>query len=168
MNTPVWALTLAFWVHMLATVIWIGGLVLLALVIIPVGRRTLSPDDYLNFISQIQRILDPVAWFALVVLVATGLIQMSANPNYEGFLAIDNRWSLAILIKHLIFVATIVVSAIMTWKVLPSLRRAAMRQAKGLPEDKNESYQRQELVLLWINLGLSVVILALTAIARTA
>ena len=168
MDTPVWALTLAFWVHMLATVVWIGGLVLLAALIIPVARRTLQPGDYVTFISQTQRVLDPIGWFALLLLVATGLIQMSANPNYEGFLSIDNRWSLAILVKHLVFVVMIAVSAAMTWKVLPALRRMAMRQAKGLPLKEQESYRRQEQILLWLNLGLSLVVLALTAVARTA
>lgn len=168
MGPPDWALTTAFWLHMLATVVWIGSLAALALFFIPIGRRTLDPDAFATFLADVQRRLDPLAWFALVTLVATGLVQMTGNPNYDGFLAINNRWATAILAKHLVFVGMIAVSAVMTWKVLPSLRREALRRTrgKGQVEDQRLSFQEQR--LLTLNLVLSLVVLALTALARTA
>ena len=55
---------------------------------------------------------------------------MSVNPHYNGFLSTSGQWSLAILAKHVLVATLIAVSAVHTWDVLPSLRRALMRKDK--------------------------------------
>jgi uncharacterized membrane protein len=94
MTIPDWALSLAYWLHMLATVVWIGALATLSLVVLPAARRSLEVKAYADLIGQIQRRLDPLGWFSLLLLAGTGLVQMSANPYYSGFLAIENRWAI--------------------------------------------------------------------------
>ncbi len=165
---PYWGLSIIYWLHMLATVVWIGSLAALSLLILPVARRTLEPGTYSAFLSGLQQRLDPLAWLSLVVLIATGMFQMSANPNYSGFLSIQNRWAAAILIKHLVFFGMTAMSAYLTWGLLPALRRVALRQARGQFVPEAEKLQRRELVLMRINLILGVIILGLTAIARAA
>ncbi len=168
MSPPDWALTLSFWLHMLATVVWIGGLAILSLVVIPAGRQNLPPDQYAVLLAGVQKRLDPLAWFSLALLVVTGLVQMTGNPNYDGLLAINNRWAAAILAKHVAFVGMTAVSAALTWWVLPGLRRAALRQSHGQPVPPSEQLHGRELRLLRLNLALGLVVLALTALARTA
>jgi uncharacterized membrane protein len=168
MMIPYWGLSLIYWLHMLATVVWIGGLAALSLLILPVARRTLDPVAYSAFLSGLQQRLDPLAWMSLVVLVGTGLFQMSANPNYSGFLSIHNRWAAAILIKHVVFLGMAALSAYLTWGLLPALRRVALRQASGQVVPEAEKLQQRELFLMRINLILGVIILGLTAIARAA
>src|SRR3990172_11222963 len=110
-ETPTWALSMAYWLHMLATVVWLGGLAALILFVLPTARRNLEAQAYSRLVEKAQRRLDPLAWLSVVVLVGTGLFQMSASPNYEGYLAIRNRWAAAILIKHLVFFGMVAVSA---------------------------------------------------------
>lgn len=162
---PYWALSIAYWLHMLATVVWIGGLVTLALLVIPLAQRTLDNQAYVKFLNDLQQRLDPIGWFSLILLVASGLFQMSASPNYEGFLSISNRWASAILIKHVVFIVMVGVSAYLTWGLLPQLRRNAIRLKKGPDAEK---LQRQNTRLLRLNLIFAVLILALTAIARVS
>jgi uncharacterized membrane protein len=167
--TPNWALTIAYWLHMLATLIWIGGLTTLAVLVIPSAQRSLDNIAYASLLNDIQRRLDPLAWFSLIVLISSGLIQMSANPNYEGFLSVSNRWATAILIKHILFFVMIVVSAYLSWGLLPKMRRTAMRLAQGKEHTpESMSLQRQSNRLLRFNLLLAVLVLALTAIARAS
>lgn len=168
MTPPDWALTLAFWLHMLATVVWVGGLVVLSLIVIPAGRRALDDQAYAALLDRIQARLDPIGWFSLTLLVATGLVQMVGNPNYEGFLAFGNRWALAILFKHLVFGLMIAISAYLTWGVLPALRRNALRIQRGITPPDESRQRRLEARLLRLNLLLSVIVLALTALARTS
>jgi protein-S-isoprenylcysteine O-methyltransferase Ste14 len=111
--------------------------------------------------------LDPIAWLCLAVLVATGLFQMSANPNYSGLLAIDNSWAVAILVKHLVIVGMVAASAYQTWGILPELRRIAMRQARGLETPELVKLHKRETSLLTANLILAGIVLALTAVARS-
>ena len=167
-STPYWALSLAFWLHMLATVVWIGGLVALVTIVLPAAHRTLDPTPYAQLLGQIQRRLDPLAWLSLAVLLATGLFQLSASPYYEGFLNFSSRWAISILIKHILFLGMIGISAYLTWGVLPSLRRIALQQAKGLQPEEAEKLQQREVLLLRINLVLGILILGFTALARAA
>lgn len=93
-------LAIIYWLHMLATVIWIGSLAAINLLVLPASTRTLKLADQLSFISALQKRLEPLAWFCMGILVVTGLFQMSTNPHYNGFLSISTQWSLSILVKH--------------------------------------------------------------------
>ncbi len=78
---PAWALALTFWLHLLATVTWIGSLASISLLILPAMQRALSPDTQLIFIEAMQKRLEPIAWFSMSLLLITGLFQMSVNPR---------------------------------------------------------------------------------------
>lgn len=170
---PDWALAAAYWLHMLATVVWIGALAALALFVVPAASKELEGESYARFLGDMQRRLDPLGWFSLIVLAGTGMFQMSASPSYQGFLAIENRWAAAILLKHLLFLGMVGLTAYQTWFLLPQLRRIAMRQAREKQEGQNaqsavDASRRGELWLMRLNLVLGVLILALTAAARAA
>ena len=166
---PTWAIALVFWLHMLATVAWLGGLAAIAILVLPSAKRVLKPADQLAFIEAMQRRLEPLAWFSLAILIVTGLFQLSVNPHYDGFLSTSGQWSLAILTKHALVVIMVVVSAIQTWEVLPAIRRGLMRIEKGqIDESEVQRLQKRENLLLRLNIGLSILILAATAFARAS
>ncbi len=166
---PVWALALTFWLHFLATVAWVGSVIAISVLILPAARQSLRPVEQLALLSAIQKRLEPLAWFCLGLLIATGLFQLSANPHYNGFLNTSNQWSIAILIKHVLVIVMIVVTAIQTWEVLPAIRRALMRRER-LEEDEAEvkRLQKREERLLRLNFILSLLILGATALARAS
>ncbi len=168
MSPPTWGLSLAYWLHMLSTVIWIGGLAAMVLLVLPAAQKSLPAEALAQFLESLQRRLDPLGWFCLLLLVGTGLFQMSANPNYGGFLAINTPWAFAILTKHLVFLAMVGVSTYLTWGVLPGMRRAALRLSKGIESADAARLQRRNATLLRINLLLAVIVLALTALARAS
>jgi uncharacterized membrane protein len=164
-SIPSWVLAIVFWLHFLATVTWIGSLASISLLILPAISRTLEPVNQLAVIESIQKRLEPVAWFCMGMLLATGLFQLSANPHYDGFLAISNSWTLAILTKHILAVIMVIVTAVQTWEVLPSIRRLLLRKEKANPEELTRLKHRETL-LLRLNMILGVLILAMAAIAR--
>jgi uncharacterized membrane protein len=97
---------------LIATVVWIGGLVTMALVVWPGLRRALGDDEALaRTVEAIDRRFRPLANLSLIVLILTGLVQMNANKNYKGFLNFDNLWAQAILLKHVAIIGMIVVGA---------------------------------------------------------
>ncbi|HWQ04704.1 MAG TPA: CopD family protein [Longilinea sp.] len=166
---PSWVLTIAYWLHMLATVVWVGGLAAMAVLVLPVARKSLSPEAYSAFLGPLQQRLQWLGWMSLAILTATGMFQMSASPNYEGVLAIKNAWAVAILLKHIAIGGMVLVSAYLTWILGPELNRLALRQAQkgGVAPADAEKYRRKEQRIFWINLALAVVVLALTAWARS-
>jgi uncharacterized membrane protein len=168
MIAPAWALALTYWLHMLATVLWIGALAVLAILVLPTAQRLLPPAEVPIFLEGLQKRLDPLAWFCLVLLIGTGMIQMSSNPNYAGFMAFENQWAVAILLKHILFLGMIGLSAYQTWGVMPAFRRAALRKVRN-PESSEVDYlTRREIWLVRGNLALGVVVLLFTALARAA
>ena len=168
MATPsTWVMALIYWLHMLATVTWIGSLAAINLLVLPASRHTLELVDQVSFVSALQKRLEPLAWFSIGLLLVTGLFQMSANPHYDGFLATSTQWSLAILAKHSLGVIMVVVSAIQTWEVIPSIQRTLMKK-ENADEGELAKLQRREVILLRVNLILSALILGATAFARAS
>ncbi len=183
MLNSLWVLAMAYWLHMLATVAWIGGLAAIAWLVLPAARKSLPAEGYARFLGALQRRFDPLAWFSLAILAGTGMLQMGANPNYDGFFSIGNLWAGAILIKHILFLGMAGVSAYLTWGLLPQVRRLALVRALDLAQRSDTDYERpkqgrsvlenearilrQEENLMRLNLILGVLVLAMTALARS-
>src|ERR1044071_5722635 len=165
---PAWALALTYWLHLLATVSWIGSLAGISFLVLPAMQRSLEPETQLVFIEAMQKRLEPIAWFSMSLLLVTGLFQMSVNPHYDGFLSVSTQWSLAILTKHLLGIIMVVVSAIQTWEVIPAIRRAIVRSKKSQNAEELDTLRRREVLLLRLNFGLSILILLATAFARAS
>jgi uncharacterized membrane protein len=165
---PAWALALTFWLHLLATVTWVGSLAGISFLILPAMQRSLDPETQLVFIEAMQKRLEPIAWFSMSLLLVTGLFQMSVNPHYDGFLSTSTQWSLAILTKHLLGIIMVAVSAIQTWEVIPAIRRAILKSKKSRNTEELDVLRRREIFLLRMNFGLSVLILLATAFARAS
>ena len=164
---PYWILALIFWIHLLATVAWIGSLVAVAAIVFPAARRSLQPADRLSLIDQVRSRLEPITWLSVSILIVTGLFQMSVNPHYNGFLATSGQWALAMLAKHLLVGALIAVSAVHTWDALPALRRALLQKPK-LADVDIDRLQRREANLLRASIVLGALVLLATGFARAS
>ena len=165
---PTWVLALIYWLHLLATVMWVGSLAAISFLVLPAMKRTLNPETQLIFIEAMQKRLEPITWFSISLLVLTGLFQMSLNPHYDGFLSTSTQWSLAILAKHILGMIIVVVSAIQTWEVIPAIRRGILLSKKHDNALELDALRRREINLVRINLGLAVLILLATAVARAS
>jgi uncharacterized membrane protein len=164
---PVFILTFAYGLHLLATIVLVGGLFVLSVLWLPAASRALVPRDQAAMLRAILRRFQPLAWLSIAVLAATGLTQMAANPNYMGFLALENRWSVAMFTKHAAFAVMVVLAAYQTWVITPALERQALQQAaEARPGEPARSSPQSR--LLRLNFWIGLIILGLTAIARTA
>jgi putative copper export protein len=157
----------SFFLHLIATVAWIGGLVTLALVVQPVLDRAVnSTQERARLLEAILKRFQPIANLGLAVLILTGMVQTFTNPLYRGFLNFDNTWSQAILFKHISVLGMIAVAGIITFSVQPTLKRTALLIANGLADEQQIArLQQQQVRLTRINLVLSVLVLLFTAIA---
>lgn len=161
-----WFLAVSYWLHLLATVLWLGGLTTLALAAWPAWRaQTLTDNQWLAF----QQRLTPYANGSLVVLWVTGFIQMTNDPHYTGFLSVDSTWAWAILLKHLAVLGMMGLGLYWQWRLLPALaRRQLLAQRKSQAQGnsaESSPYIHQEQRLLRLNLICAALVLLLTAIA---
>lgn len=98
--TPI-LIALSYWFHALATVIFIGHFVLLAVMYLPALADTPAA---LSAISKRSRIW---MYASLLVFTITGVYLMFVDPNYLGIGKFNNFWSVIMLVKHLLIVGMI-------------------------------------------------------------
>lgn len=91
------------WLHLVAAITWIGGMLFIALVVVPVTRRILDPPQRARLAQEIGRRFRTVGWLALGLLVATGLLNLWLQP----FLLASPRfhWKLGLVVLALILSA---------------------------------------------------------------
>jgi putative copper export protein len=171
-NLPVpdWILAISYFVHMVATIIWVGGIAMLALIVYPVTRKVLSGNDALRgtLIAEINRQFSPLAMISLGALIVTGLSQMAVSPHYTGLLQIDNAWAWALLLKHFAFGVMTVIGAYSIWVLTPNMTRLALLEARGkMAGDDLARLRRREERLNQLNFALALVVLLFTAVARS-
>lgn len=159
-----WLLAISYWIHLLATVVWLGGITLITLFAWPALQRgSLAANQWWD----IQRRFTLWANASLTLLLVTGFYQMTNDPNYSGFLQIDSTWAVAILLKHLAYGAMIIVTVYMQAVLHPAMSRLALL-AERQPENataERDKLQTREIRLLRLNLICAAIVLLFTALA---
>lgn len=158
-------LAVSYFVHLMATVIWIGGLMVITALVVPAARRALG-DGSIDLLRRLRTRFTPISNLCLVILFATGMFQMAGDPNYDGLMQITNPWSVAMLLKHLATIGMVVFALALQYGVVPALERTTLllERGKGNPAEAARLRRRED-TLMWINIALAVVVLACTAYA---
>lgn len=162
-SRPELALSLFF--HLVATVVWIGGLMITALLVWPEMRRTLENSPVLySLLTRLRKRFYPISNISLAVLIATGLFQMTANPNYDGLLTFDNEWSRVMLAKHIAIAMMALSGWVLQYGVVPSLERTTMLVERNKGDVAEWAKLRQrEVRLTWLNVLFGLAILGFSA-----
>jgi putative copper export protein len=155
-------LAISYFFHLVATVVWIGGLLILLLLVYPEARRALGGSSQL--VGRLRRRFLPLSHFSLVVLLVTGMIQMSGDSNYQGMLQFDNDWSRVILLKHIAIGVMLICGVILQYVVLPALERAHLLVEHGKADAQALApLHRRESWLMMAALLLGILVLGLSA-----
>ncbi|GAB4314443.1 MAG: hypothetical protein Kow00117_06720 [Phototrophicales bacterium] len=158
-------LAISLFFHLLATAVWVGGLIITSLLVWPEVRRTLenTPTLY-HLLSRLRKRFIPWGNLSLGVLIVTGLFQMSLDENYDGFLTINNQWSVVILLKHLAIGGMIISGVLLQYGIIPALERTTLllEHGKGDP-DEWQALRRKEVRLTAFNVVLAILVLGFSA-----
>jgi len=159
------ALALSLFFHIAATVIWIGGILLITFLVVPELNQVLAEQPALyQLLTRLRVRFTILGNLALTVLIVTGLLQMSTDPNYEGLLRFSNRWSQALLLKHVLIIVMALCGLLLQFGVAPALERASLLRERGLGErDEWARLQRRERRLTILIALLALAILAASA-----
>lgn len=158
-------LAISYLFHLVATVVWLGGLMILTIMVYPAANRTLreTPGLY-ALLSTLRKRFVPLANFSLAVLLATGMVQMALDENYLGVLDFSNQWSVALLLKHVAIVGMAGCSVALQYAVAPALERTTLKLERGKGDPAEwDRLQRREVALTWANNLLGVLVLGFTA-----
>ncbi len=154
------ALAVINWLHLMATVLWIGGMAVNILVLMPSMKEGLEPSAAGKFTPLVMKRFRRLVYSSIIVLVATGVSMMLFSRSYLGPLELGNAWSQVLLVKH-IFVTVLIIIAVYAFQVLaPKVARVA---AKG-PSPELAGLQKLQVRLAVSGLLVGIIILFLTGL----
>jgi len=84
------------WIHLTAATFWVGGMLFLSLVAVPLLKKDPDPSSAQRGFINLARRFRTLVWIALSLLIITGSILL---PNHLDFSTPFGEWSPAVLIK---------------------------------------------------------------------
>ena len=146
---------LSTWLHVLATIVFIGYYLFTSLIYLPVIERFMQANALRDLLEQVSARLRPFFGGSLLIFLVTGTHLMLINKNYMGLGSFfGNAWSVLIVIKHVLVLAFL------------ALAIFSERAFLGQISDQKPEALKQFRWALNINTVLGVVILLLTSIAQ--
>ena len=165
-------LGLSHFLHLLATAVWIGGIWMILLVMLPSAKATLESAPMIGrLMKEITRRFTPMANISILVLIATGAFIAYYKEGFSGFADLSNPWSITMLAKHLLVALMIVVHLYRGLILNPKIGRLSSQMnetqsAASLPS-LTAKLQRFSLNLVKTNLVLGLIVLLLTGISSS-
>lgn len=155
---------LVMWLHLLAAVTWLGGLIFMNFVLSPAVGAKGVPPQFVRLMGM-QR-FKGFAWVSIGVVVITGVINTLANiTRIDAFYTTQYGITLAIKI-----VAVLLMIGVTAWNSL----RLGPKLAQGAPAPGAQpgtdvvNLQRRLVILSYVNVTLGIIVLLLAAILRVA
>lgn len=94
--------------HDLFTAVWVGGLIALALGVLPAARASLGPGPQTKkLMAAIQRRQSTLVAISIAGLLLTGLLMARRSPAFLGLLATGNAYSATLAVKHILVLVMI-------------------------------------------------------------
>jgi uncharacterized membrane protein len=164
----VWVLIL--WIHLLAVVTWIGGLVFQLLVVVPTLRRAVSTLEQVRLDLSFEARFRVVLWPAIGLVLFTGLANV-VHVLYTTSLAgghVPPAFVRVLAIKLLLVVGMLVLQTVQRFVVQPRRMAWLGRLSPTVQEVPLalRQLQRFALVLRLLILGMAVVVMLLALLLR--
>lgn len=113
------------WLHVIAAVTWIGGNLILAMVIVPHFRQNLPPVQRIQLLTQIGRRFEPVVWGCVGVLFFTGIVNvLYAVVDITSPTVLSGAFMRTLLIKIGLFGVLVILTVLHGMVLAPRLSAA--------------------------------------------
>ena len=112
------------WIHVIAAVTWVGGNLILAMVIVPHFRQSLPPVQRIKLLTQIGKRFEPVVWGCIGVLFFTGIVNIFFSVDITSPSPISDAFMRTLLIKILLFFVLIILTVLHSMIFAPRLAAA--------------------------------------------
>ena len=142
------------WIHLTATIIWLGGIAFILLVALPSARQVLRGEAG-ALMGEVTRRFTPMANLSILFLFLSGIFLMAINGNISGEV-FKGGHDTTMQLKILLFLLMAGVH-FFRGKVL------APRIAKTQSDGEKARLQKLSLNLVWLNFGSGLAVLFLSA-----
>ncbi|MBI1811372.1 MAG: DUF4149 domain-containing protein [Nitrospirae bacterium] len=149
-------LAVSYWLHLIATVIWIGGIAFILFIAIPSAKQVLGADAG-KLMGEISKRFTPIANYSIIFIVVTGAALTGFNKQFSGIGNFGNSWSLTLIMKHVLVFVMVAVHFYRGLVLAPKIARTETVSQKT-------SLQKLSLNLVKVNFCLGVMVLLLSGI----
>ncbi len=105
---------LARWLHLVAAITWIGGMIFILVVLLPVVRPALAPDRRALLVGQVGVRFGFISLAALIILLVTGYINGDRrNVDWTDLTA--TTYGTRLLIKLLLVGVIVIITMVHAW-----------------------------------------------------
>ncbi|MEA3462087.1 MAG: DUF4149 domain-containing protein [Bacteroidota bacterium] len=147
------------WIHLMATVAWIGGMFTNLFINIPAIVKTLDGPVAGNLMGAIMKRFRVLVYVSMAVFLITGITMGSLHLNAGEVFSSKNQMVAILILKVPLYIIMVVLAIVAFEFVAPRVARLA---AEG-PSPKLQRAQRTQKVLAMAGFLLGVLILALSA-----
>ncbi len=156
------SLGLATWLHLVAAVLWMGGVLTLLYIVWPELKSALGFSSARTRIAYgVVRRFTWVFLTCIVVLIASGIYMMREDENYLGILDFRNTWSKLLVFKHALFVVMVAAAIYIGFVVNPRIGRSLKEGRHAAVAAKMAVRQRR---MAYLNIALILLILLITGL----
>ncbi|MBI5638620.1 MAG: CopD family protein [Nitrospinae bacterium] len=90
-----------YWAHLIATALWIGGIIFILFFAMQSSRHVLGAESG-KLMGDISKRFTPAANLSIVTLVITGAVLAGLSRQYSGVAFLENNWSSALTVKSIL------------------------------------------------------------------
>lgn len=151
------------WLHIVAAVAWIGGMIINGLILAP-SLKVIDPADRGKLMGAVVKRFTPIAWFSIIILIVTGIPRALINVSSWSVL-FNTTYGQVLAIKLLLVAIMIIIGVIIAFVLGPRTAPAPGGTSKS-PSPETVRAQRQLEILGGLNLLLGLTVILLAAILR--
>lgn len=156
------------WIHVIAAVVWIGGNLILAMVIVPHFRQNLPPVQRIQLLTLIGKRFEPIVWGCVLILIFTGIANIFNSVDLFSTSASDlvGTFMRTLAIKLLLFIILLVLTALHSFIYGPKLSQAIEgidAEMEELPSNVNSI--RKQMSIVSSSMGVVSLLIILAAVA---
>ena len=154
--------TLIDWIHIMTTVIWIGGMFTNMIILRPAIMGTLAPPEAGRLMGVVMKRFRTLVYASIVLLGVTGIPLKIINENYVSIINFENSWEIVSFVKHICY-GILVILAVYSFEVLGP--KAAKLAAAG-PSEAFRQLQKKQVAAGMAAFATAIVILVLSSLMR--
>lgn len=158
---------LVLWLHVIAAVIWVGGNLILAMVIVPHFRQHLPPVQRIQLLTQIGRRFEPIVWGCVGVLFFTGITNLFFSVDLTSPTPLSSAFMRTILIKIGLFFLLVILTVLHSMLFGPRLAAAIETldpNLEELPPEVDKLRSRMSIVSSLMGVVSLLILLAAVAL----
>ncbi len=156
---------LILWLHITAAVVWIGGNLVMAMVIVPYFKRSVSIVERLKILTQIGKGFEPVVWGCVLILIFTGICNIFSS-GVLGSSELLGSFMRTLGIKLILVLLLIILTGIHGFIMGPRLSQAIETlkpEAEELPGEIDK--MRSQMAVVSSIMGVISLLVLLAAVA---